>query len=403
MTAPKIVVYGNTTVTAEQLSALTTFQFDTTFVPENCPTDKLEFLTPFDLIILNESAETDNDLERIRSLRRQFAYIPVLLAVTSPKPSFLVQAFRYGISDCILAPFTEEQLGNIIVSNLNPTREQPQGQHLLGIVPAGIQHFDLFSSRKEADLTVNFIGTFQLYNKGEQISLPGGTRQRSLLAFLLYYAKNQPIHRDRIIKSFWPDHDPDCAKNNLNVGICNLRRHLEKYFKQEIICFENGFFSLNSDMVISRDIDVFNQAYQQGKTAFRYGQGKNAAHMFQKASQMGTELLEEFLNEDWTIRPREEFTEKLFQSLDHLSSFQQQNHQQELALETLRIMLYKDNCLEAAHRKMMACFLELGKKEKAVRQYQECKRVLAEKLQMLPSKQTEDLYLEARGAHKATA
>jgi DNA-binding SARP family transcriptional activator len=45
----------------------------------------------------------------------------------------------------------------------------------------------------------------------------------------------------------------------------------------------------------------------------------------------------------------------------------------------------------------MVCYLALGKKEKAVRQFLECERVLQEELDMRPSAETQALYQEAKG------
>lgn len=394
MLSSKVVVYGNTNISTEQLNALHARSIEITPIPESYPAERLEFLAPFHLVLFNFATETEDDLERIRVARRNFSMVPMILASSNPTASYLVQAYRHGITDCLLAPFNTEQLATIVSTYLKSTKSN--GSHTLGILPEMFRPVSAPTPGNDADLAIQFLGTMRLSHKGQYIDLPGGARQRSLLAYLLYHSKG-PIHRERIIRRFWPDHDVDCAKNNLNVAICNLRRFLEPHLHQEVICFQNGYFFLNPDLNIARDLDNFLFQYHQGKNAESHGNEAEAMNWYRAAVQMGAEFLEEFLQEEWTVRPREEFTEKYFHALDYLGTRHLNHKNYEAAIETLRQMLYKDDCLESVHRKIIASYLALGKKEKAVRQYQECERVLAEKLNMRPAEETAQLLRAARG------
>ena len=392
---PKIVIYGDAGIPANQLTALHAQQFDVSPIPESYPADRLDFLGPFNLVILNAVPESAESLERVRLFRRHFSHVPLIMATANPSAAYLVQAYRNGITDCLLAPFNDDQLAAVVSTYLEANaNEQP---HALGLVPEIFRQTGFWKKpEKEVDLYVQFLGTLKVSRKGKRIDLPGGHRQRSLLGFLLYHCKT-PVHRDRIISHFWPDHGSDCAKNNLNVGICNLRKHLDKYFPGDVICFRNEYFFLNPELSIRRDVDDFLQHYNEGKKAERHHYEQEAATWFSTASQLGSEFLEEFRQEDWTVRAREEFVEKYFHALDYLGTYQLSKKNYDAAVDTLRMMLYKDDCLESVHRKIMACYLEQGKKEKAVRQYQECARILQEKLDMHPSAETQELHLEAKG------
>lgn len=394
MTSSKVVVYGNTTLSAEQLNVLHSRSVEITPIPENYPAERLEFLAPFQLVLLNFASESEDDLERIRAVRRNFSMVPMILASKNPSASYLVQAYRHGITDCLLAPFSEEQLTTLIFTYLkNPSAT---GSYALGLLPEAFRNNTFSARRKESDLYVQFLGTLRLSRHGKRLDPPNGARQRSLLAYLLYHSQS-PVHRERIIRRFWPDHDSDCAKNNLNVAICNLRRYLEPHFQQEVICFQNGYFYINPDLVVGRDMDDFLFHYHQGKNAESHGDEAQAAQWYRTTAQMGTEFLEEFFQEDWTIRPREEFVEKYFHALDYLGTYHLRRKNYELAIETLRQMLYKDECLETVHRKIISSYLALGKKEKAIRQYQECERILAEKLDMRPSAEMNELLRSVKG------
>ena len=395
MKPPKIVVYGNSGIPPEQFAALTSCHLEVMPVPDSYPADRLKQLAPFHLILLNAMLDPEKNLERIRALRRAFHSVPVILASADPSSDYLVQAYRHGIADCLLAPFSTEQLAMVVTAHLQSGYEKESVSKSNWQECAAPRLPEKQDSR-DADLSVGFFGTFSIKHRATALDKPGGARQRSLLAFLLYYSKT-PIPRDRLLQQFWPDHDPDCARNNLNVAICNLRRYLGAYLDQETICYRNESFFINPRLHIVSDLDEFLQCYQQGNSAERRGKEQETVQWFHMAVQKGYHFLEEFQHESWTIRPREDFFEKALHALGFIGNHQQQQKDFDTAIETFRRMLSIDTCLESAHRGIMTCYLALGKKEKAVRQYLECERILREELDMRPSAETQVLYHTAKG------
>ncbi len=395
MTASKIVIIGKLQIPVTDLSRAAKRPIELIELSAEQASKPLDGLDASSIVLLQATAENERSLEIIRHIRRQFRALPILLVVSHPTVDYLVQAYRYGLTDCLPGPGASTELVGWLLAYLE---ESEPARESFAMTVTALKNLPAIApvTERPAQLSACFVGSFRLFQQGERLKLPGGARQRSLLAFLLYHGHAQ-VHRDKIIQNFWPDHDPNCAKNNLNVGICNLRKHLEPFFKQEVICFNNGYFFLNRNISLHRDIDQFNQHYRLAREAEHRGQLAEAAQEYQNALQLGSEFLEEFQQDDWTVHPREEFTEKCFHALDQISSFQHKTQRYEAALHTLRHMLCKDDCLESAHAKMISCYLALGKNDKAVRQYQECARVLSEKLKMRPSQETETLYQQARG------
>lgn len=396
MNPAKIAVLGNTNILAEQLASLSSFPLEVTPIPDSYPADRFNFLAPFHLILFNSASESEENLERIRALRRACQLVPVIMAAANPSAIYLVQAFRHGITDCLLAPFSTDQLVSLVSTYL------PAGTHTESALT---DNFPIFSIENKvpategafmAGLYGQFLDTFHLSWQGIPVDLPGGVRQRSLLAFLIYHSKS-PVPRDRILHCFWPDHDPECAKNNLNVSIYNLRKHLSTFIQQEVIVYQNESFIIHPELRCSSDLDNYRHHFSQGKTAERRGETGRAVGFYQVLLQMGCTFLEEFRQEEWTVLPREELIEKYIHALDFISSSQQQTENFDGAIATLRQILSIDACLESAHHKIMACYLALGKKEKAVRQYLECQRILQEELDMRPSAEIRALYQIAKG------
>src|SRR5207302_636233 len=63
-----------------------------------------------------------------------------------------------------------------------------------------------------------------------------------------------------------------------------------------------------------------------------------------------------------------------------------------LAIETARKVLAGDLSNEHAFQQLIWCYLALGEREAALKQYAECKRVLHEELAIVPSPDTDALY-----------
>ena len=68
------------------------------------------------------------------------------------------------------------------------------------------------------------LGSLEVVDQGRGVKL-GGTKQRSLLAFLLLNP-NQAISRDRLIDELWGDQPPDTAATAIQVHVSQLRKAL---------------------------------------------------------------------------------------------------------------------------------------------------------------------------------
>ena len=70
----------------------------------------------------------------------------------------------------------------------------------------------------------HILGPLEVRDQGRVVKL-GGTKQRSLLAFLLLHA-NQAVSRDRLIDELWGDQPPETATTAIQVHVSQLRKAL---------------------------------------------------------------------------------------------------------------------------------------------------------------------------------
>jgi DNA-binding SARP family transcriptional activator len=401
----RIYILGEKHLTVRALKLLDNFTHELTELPYSFPTDKLDFLGEANLIFVNLETEREEEgLNKIYPLRNHFPNTPIILIALEKQLSItqIVQSWRDGVTDYLIPPFGNEELSTIIRYYLESTDEKkPLSSFLslfdlgqeVGFMPSSVRmQPSLVINEQHSDLFIHFFGILRLSTHGKKVQSPKGTRLKSVLAYLLYHKKTA-IHRDKFQRRFWHDFSPDSGRNNLNVTVTHLRRHFQPIFNFEIIVFQNDCFSINPNPNIQSDVHLFIQYFEQAKQFERLGDNKIAVSSYKSAIEMyKSDFLEDLWHEEWTIPIREELQEKYITALNFVSNNQIENKQFEQAIESLRQILSKDDCWEEAHRKLMFCYVECGKIDRAIRQFQECEKVLKQKLEVAPSKATIELF-----------
>jgi DNA-binding SARP family transcriptional activator len=247
-------------------------------------------------------------------------------------------------------------------------------------------------NEQNTDLFIHFFGVLKVSVLSKIIQNPTGSRLKSVLSYLLYYKKNS-IHRDKLQRRFWPDFSTESGRNNLNVTITHLRKHLQSFIKSDVISFQEDCFVINPQLHIESDAHLFLEYFEKAKKCERLGHYEAVLTNYEAAiEEYKSDFLEDLWHEEWTIPIREELQEKYISALTYVSDKQIEEKRYTQAIESLRQILSKDNCWEEAHRKLILCYGECGKVDRAIRQYHECVRVLNEKLDIAPSKATNEVY-----------
>jgi DNA-binding SARP family transcriptional activator len=405
MLTQRIYILGEKHLTIKALKLLDNLNHELIELPYSFPTDKLDFLGEAQLIFVNlETEQEEEGLNKIYPLRKHFPNTPIILIALEKQLSItqIVQSWRDGVTDYLIPPFGNEELSTILRYYLESNDEKkPLFSFLslfglgkeVGFLPSTVKiQPSLIVNEQESDLFIHFFGVLRLTNHGKKVQTPKGTRLKSVLAYLLYHKKTA-IHRDKFQRRFWHDFSIDSGRNNLNVTVTHIRRHFQPILNFEIIVFQNDCFSINHNPNIQTDVHLFIQYFEQAKQLERVGDSKGAVAGYKSAIEMyKSDFLEDLWHEEWTIPIREELQEKYIAALDYVSSNQIENKQFGEAIESLRQILSKDDCWEEAHRKLMFCYVECGKIDRAIRQYQECEKVLKQKLEVAPSKATIELF-----------
>jgi len=240
------------------------------------------------------------------------------------------------------------------------------------------------------------LGEFRLEINNKAVQEWGSGRGLSILKYLLAHHQHA-VPRDILMEVFWPESDPEAARNNLNVAVHALRRTLRTVTELQTVVFVDGRYALNPDINTWIDIEEFECHLRAGLQMASADQATLAVPEFEMAvSLYQGDFLEGDLYEQWTQVPRERLRFALMDLLDWLSNIYFTQGQYAPCAALCQRILEIDNCREDAHRRLMHCFTRQGQINLALRQYSLCKEILWKELQVEPEPKTTELAEQIR-------
>lgn len=235
------------------------------------------------------------------------------------------------------------------------------------------------------ELKLYLFGPPRVERNGQQVEIP----LRKALALFAYLADTrQSYSRDLLATLFWPDKNQQIARANLRRTIHALRQLLDEHL------FEASAeqITLRTDAPIWLDVEQF----QQQLAAANLPSLIEAADLYTADFMAGFTLPDCPEFDDWQFFRREELRGSFATLLEQVVSTYEADQKWEEALRYARRWLALDPLEEATHRRLMQLYAQVGQLGAALRQYEECVRILAEELDALPNEETTALYQAIR-------
>jgi len=246
-------------------------------------------------------------------------------------------------------------------------------------------------------LVVHCLGPFQMYSDNKPIERWPSNKGKSIFKYLVTN-RERPVAKEVLMDLFWPEADPDSARNNLNVAIYGLRqafRNGDTDFSH--VLYQNEHYLLNPELQIWLDVEEFMTLFQKGQRFRRDGHVKEAVREFHAAEALYQgEFLEEDRYEEWLMPLRQQLTSNYLELLEHLGQYYFDKEEYTSCITICRSMLAIDTCLEDTHCRLMYCHYRQGQQHLSLRQYHLCVRALKEELEVAPGPKTEELYEKIR-------
>jgi DNA-binding SARP family transcriptional activator len=244
-------------------------------------------------------------------------------------------------------------------------------------------------------LQVCFFGHFQILCDDEPIHLGRNGKALTILKYLLAN-RSRPVSQDHLMGWLWPESNLKKARWSLNSAIHTLRKLLSRCVgtvSMNYVSLEDGYYRLSSDVVVSTDIDEFDEYHRRGRHLEREAQMRRAATEYEKAIELyrGDYLLED-LYEDWTMVERERLANAYMDILGRLAIHYMEVDKHQESIRTCYRVLEKDRCHEDSYRLLMRCYAGLGLRARALHQYRMCEQILGQEYGTSPSPETKSLY-----------
>ena len=244
-------------------------------------------------------------------------------------------------------------------------------------------------------LTLCLFGPPRLERDGKSIEVS----RRKVLALLAYLAvTGQPHSRDTLATLFWPEADQSEARANLRRTLSALKKTLAG---GEWLNADRELIGLNH----KADLWVDVAAFQTCLAAYRaHGHAEDdvcpaclkpltqAVSLYSDDFMAGFSLRDSPDFDEWQFFQAENLRQELSRALERLIRVRCDQGDHQPALAYARRWLKLDPLREEAHRRLMQLYAWTDQRPAALRQYQECARILAEELGASPSPETTALY-----------
>ncbi len=242
----------------------------------------------------------------------------------------------------------------------------------------------------------------------ERDGQPVDVGRRKAVALLAYLAVTGQGHsRDALATLFWPEHDQSRARAGLRRTLASLKKGLGEGWLE--VDREN--VGLNSDAELWLDVEAFRERLAACGT-----HGHPAQEMCPDCLPLLAEAVELYRDDflaGFTLRDSPAFDEwQFFQSqglradlasgLERLARELSNQGEYQPAIAYARRWLALDPLHEPAHRCLMGLYAQSDQRAAALRQYQECERILREELGVPPDEETARLYQAIKDQREGT-
>ena len=209
------------------------------------------------------------------------------------------------------------------------------------------------------------------------------------LVRLLAVAPDQALQREQILDALWPNLDPRAGLRQLSKALHQARRALEPELAPRA---PSSFLYARGDVVELRAggslwIDAV-EFDRLGRAGLRDRDAESCRRALLLA---GDELLPADRYAEWAIEPRRRMEALRAELISAVATTDVNLGRYDEAVESIRDLLRLDEANEEAHRLLMQCFAGLGKRDRALRQYELCRETLRRELGVEPDSVTRKL------------
>ncbi len=225
---------------------------------------------------------------------------------------------------------------------------------------------------------------------------------RKNLALIAYLAVTDQSHsREAIVTLLWPELEPSRARAGLRRNLSNLRKALSG----ELLVADREEVGLDASAGFWLDVAEFRRLLQASETHCPPERDvcPNCLAILAKATELyrgdfleGFSLRDSIAFDEWQFFETEGLQQELAAALERQVRGHSARRTYSTAIPYARRWLALDPLHEPAHRHLMQLYANTGQRAAALRQHQECTRILEQEVGLSPSAETNALYQKIR-------
>ena len=252
-------------------------------------------------------------------------------------------------------------------------------------------------------LDIRCFGSFQVLRDGKPLPPASfGRRQSFTVLKALVTRKGRPVSKEFLTEALWPEACPEAASRRLWVVIHSLRMGLEPGLRSgqnsHFVQRNGESYSFSPEIPYRLDVEEFLADVAKGERLEIEKGPREAAEAYHEAARLYRgDFLEEETYSDWCSAEREYLREIYLSLLKRLAALYASWEDWDKSISWHRRALLVDSLREEVHRELMRCLWRAGRRDEALRQYLECRRVLERELEVDPLPETEQLYRQILG------
>lgn len=248
-------------------------------------------------------------------------------------------------------------------------------------------------------LKLYLFGAPRLEGNGDNVSVT----RRKALAFLAYVTlRGQPQSREALATLFWPEFDQSRALSNLRRELSRIKSDVQT----DLLEVSRQHVGPAADAALWVDVSEFLRHREQvaghdhhfpaEPCAECHGALVQAVALYTDRFMAGFSLPDAPEFDEWQFFQGESLSRAFGDSLQRLLQWHARTGNYDEAISYGRRLLGLDTLHEPAHRGLMALYARTGQQAAALRQYEECVRLLDEELGVEPELETVALYKAIR-------
>ena len=257
------------------------------------------------------------------------------------------------------------------------------------------------SEKPGQELKILLFGKLQIKLNGTSLNEKISAKALCMLAYLVCEF-DRSHRREYLAEMFWPDRPPGTARNNLRQALTVLRSTLgdrEASLPFLLVTREEIQFNIQSDY--SADVNVFRELLEVSVTHPHESLAKceacesglhRAVALYRGDFLADIPLVESPAFDEWALIQREAFRRKVGRILRSLIFLSEARQDFQEASRYARRLVEIEPWDEENHRLLMRALAQAGNRSAALKQYENCQKVMFNEFAVETTKETTALY-----------